>query len=170
MKGKNIYLVGFMGAGKSSVGRRLAVLLGRPFFDADTGIVERSGKSIPELFDNDGVDVFRDVESAVVAELSEKNEVVVALGGGAVLRPENVALLKASGVLVHLSCSFETAKRRIEGDGTDKRPLSRTGAGLRELYGKRLPVYLEVCDFETDTDEGSPDEIARRIGRALGAG
>ena len=140
---RHLALVGFMGAGKSTLGREVAVRLGRPFIDVDRTIEERSEVSIPELFATQGEEEFRRAESAAVRDLLAVVEPsVLALGGGAVTHPETRALLqRARTVLIEID--VETAWQRVRGTG---RPLAQNEQQFRRLYEERQPFYREVAD------------------------
>lgn len=163
-RGKAIVLIGFMGAGKSSVGRALARVTGLPRFDTDEMIGRRFGMTIAELFEKHGEEKFRRAETEVLRELGEKGAAVIVTGGGMVLRPENRQLLRELGTVVHLSATEETLFARISRRTT--RPLLRTEDPRRtvtELLGTRLPLYREVADTEVDTSSLTHDEVAKRI-------
>lgn len=142
----NIALAGFMGTGKSAVGRALARRLGRPFLDMDDVIEQRCGCSIGTIFARDGEPTFRAMEKALVRELSERKELVIACGGGVALDPENIRMLETSGLLVCLQSSPETILKRV---GLDThRPLLE-GADdklgkIRELLAARRDTYAVI--------------------------
>ncbi len=156
MAEENIVLIGMPASGKSTVGKRLAEMMGRPFVDTDALIVEKSGKTIPDLFAQVGESGFRALESAVIGEVSREKGCVIATGGGVVLRSENAALLKENGRVYFLdrSLSLLTA--------TSDRPLSSTADALRTRYEERYPIYCEVCDVRTAAD-GTIDEVANNV-------
>ena len=159
-----IVLIGFMGAGKSSVGRTLARLTGLSRSDTDEMVASRFGLSIAEIFEKHGEDTFREKETDALRELGKKERGIVVTGGGIVLRPGNVALLKALGTIVHLSADEETLFRRISRRAT--RPLLQTPDPRRtvtELLATRLPLYRDCADVEVDTSHLTHDEVARRI-------
>jgi shikimate kinase len=138
-----IYLVGFMGCGKSTVGRALAEELGWRFVDLDADIEKAEGCSIAEIFESRGEPAFRLVESAALRSAVRKVECgqphVVALGGGAFLQENNATLLADKGISIWLDCSFELAQRRVEGDAS--RPLAKDPSKFRALYEERRPGY-----------------------------
>jgi shikimate kinase / 3-dehydroquinate synthase len=111
--GKNIYFMGFMGTGKSKVGREFASLLGWPYLDTDDLIEERAGKTITDIFEQEGEDVFRKIEGDIIKEMSQKKHTVVSLGGGAVVADENWDILNSSGLTICLSASPELIRQRI---------------------------------------------------------
>lgn len=158
-----VVLIGFMGAGKSTVGRIVADLLGVPFIDSDVLIEQREGMSIRSMFDTYGEPHFRAVERAVVTELLGDDRAVLALGGGAALDPAIRAML-VSHTVVYLQVPYRQALDRVRDDRY--RPLLRT-AGVRELYDTRLPVYESVATIRIDTGRRRPDDIAREIVSAL---
>ncbi|WP_165310740.1 bifunctional shikimate kinase/3-dehydroquinate synthase [Microbacterium protaetiae] len=158
-----VVLIGFMGAGKSTVGRIVADLLGAPFVDSDVLIERREGRSIREMFDLHGEPYFRQIERAVVAELLEDRTAVVALGGGAALDPE-IGRMLSSHTVVYLQVPYEQAMERINGDAF--RPLLQT-SGVRKVYERRLPVYDALATMRIDTDGRRADDVAVEILRAL---
>ncbi|MBD8597212.1 shikimate kinase AroK [Pseudomonas sp. 15A4] len=154
---RNLILVGPMGAGKSTIGRLLAKELRLPFKDSDKEIELRTGANIPWIFDKEGEAGFRDREQAMIAELSALDGVVVATGGGAVMREENRRALHAGGRVVYLHASVEQQVGRTSRDRN--RPLLRTADParvLRELLAIRDPLYREIADVIIETDERPP--------------
>jgi len=137
---RNVALIGMPGSGKSTTGRELARRLGRAFFDTDALVEERAGKSIPRIFEEDGEDAFRRLETAVLREVSKESGAVIATGGGIVKRPENRRLLRQNSVLVFLDRATESLP--VEG-----RPLSVKN-GAEALAGERLPLYNAWCDLK----------------------
>ena len=140
-------LVGLMGSGKSSIGRRLAEYLDVPLIDLDHMIVEKAGRSIPEIFATDGEDAFRDLETAALRD-SLGRCAVIATGGGIVMRSENMAMLKEHPPVIWLKASPEFLAGRIDGDSN--RPLIAEGDTLnklQELARVRYPLYGECADF-----------------------
>ena len=148
-----IVLVGFMGAGKSTVGRLLAAKLGLRFADSDQVIEQRRGRSVREIFAEDGEDAFRAAEREVLAELMRGPEAVLALGGGAVEQQASRRLLRAARV-IYLQVSYDEAIRRVGGDAG--RPLLRR-PDLGDVYRRRLPVYQSVATMTIAT-AGRPAE------------
>ena len=143
----NIYLVGMPGAGKTTVGRQLARRMQRSFIDADHEIEARTGVRIPLIFDIEGEKGFRDRESKVIAELANESNLIVATGGGAVLRPENRAALKQGGTVVYLYVAPRLLFERTRLD--PNRPLLQVAdpmQKLEELFAERDPLYREVAD------------------------
>ncbi len=153
-----IVLVGFMGAGKSTIGRLLADKLGLPFTDTDPVIEQRAGRPISQIFAVEGEPAFRTLEHEVIADLLDGPEAVLALGGGAVEHPGTQALLKAADV-IYLEVSYDVAMARIGSDTA--RPLLAQ-AGLRERYERRLPVYTAVAT-RTIPAAADPDTITEDI-------
>lgn len=135
---KNIYLTGFMGSGKTRVGKLLSQKLNRRFVDTDQLIQEKSGQTINEIFEKLGEAHFRQLEKETLVELSGQSRLVVSLGGGAVLDPANQEVLK-NGVWIFLDTPFEMIKERVE--RRDHRPLGKDPQKLEELYKTRLPIY-----------------------------
>jgi shikimate kinase len=152
----NLVLVGPMGAGKSSIGRRLSERLGMHFVDADVAIEAATGASIPLIFEMEGEDGFRARERTVLAELCAHPDQVIATGGGAVLDPENRRVLAASGYVVYLRTGIERQLERLERDR--HRPLLRAPdrrARLEALAAPRNPLYEDVADMVYDSDHAS---------------
>ena len=140
--GRSLVLVGMMGAGKSSVGRKLAIRLGLPFVDADTEIETAAGMTIPEIFQERGEPEFRSGEARVIARLLDNGPQVLATGGGAYMNPETRRLISQKGVSVWLKAEFDVLMRRIK--RRSDRPLLRTPdpeATLQGLMDERYPVY-----------------------------
>jgi len=160
---KNIVLIGFMGTGKTEVGRILSQRLGYDLLDADSIIEQEQGISITEIFQRHGEPYFRDVEADVIRRLSEKDRVIISTGGGVVLRQENMENLRKKGILVCLTASPETILKRTGNDSS--RPLLQVEDPLKkikELLEFRRPYY-ERADLMIDTDGKSPLEVAEEI-------
>ena len=158
-----ITLTGFMGSGKTTVGKVLADFLGCPFMDLDDLIVKKAGKSIPEIFAQDGEPAFRQLEARLLRQTVEKyteNTVVLALGGGAVTAPASAALLHEKSVCIYLRATLETLLARLEGE-TAGRPLA--DASLADRLAAREPLYEQTAHVIIDTDGLSPDEVADEI-------
>jgi len=165
---RNIFLVGLMGAGKTSVGRLLARRLGKAFYDCDHEIERVTGVRIPVIFEIEGEAGFRARESKMLAELVQRSPVVVATGGGAVLAEENRALLKQHGTVVYLCASAQELWQRTRHDRN--RPLLQTPnplAKLAELYNERDPLYREVAGLVIDTGSQSVSALAHRLEQKL---
>lgn len=164
----NIFLIGSMGAGKTTIGRQLAKRLKRPFYDSDHELVERCGVDVPTIFEFEGESGFRDRESQVIDELSKRENIVLATGGGAVLRPENRKMLAARGTVIFLRVSLENQHLRTSADRN--RPLLRGGnlmEKLTKLRDDREPLYLALADHVLDTDDRTPNNVAQSIQRKL---
>ena len=163
-RGRAIVLIGFMGAGKSSLGRTLARMTGLPRFDTDEMVAARFGLTISEIFESQGEEKFREAETDTLRELSGKGQAIVVTGGGIVLRPGNIELLRALGIIVHLRADEATLFKRISRRTT--RPLLRTEnprATVTELLRARLPLYGSAADVEVDTSALTHDEVAKLI-------
>jgi shikimate kinase len=163
-RGRAIVLIGFMGAGKSSVGRTLERMTGLPRRDTDEIVAERFGLTISEIFELHGENKFREAETEALRELSGKGEAIVVTGGGIVLRPGNVELLRALGTIVHLAADGATLFKRISRRTT--RPLLQTEnprATVTELLRARVPLYESAADVEVDTSALTHDEVAKLI-------
>lgn len=166
----NLILVGPMGAGKSTIGRLLAKELRLPFKDSDKEIEQRTGANIPWIFDVEGEQGFRDREEAMLAELCELEGMVLATGGGAVLRDANRRTLHAGGRVIYLHTSVE---QQIDRTARDRnRPLLRSsdpGRVLRDLMAIRDPLYREIADVIIETDERPPRLVVQEILQRLQA-
>lgn len=148
---RNVYLVGLMGAGKTTIGRTLAKRLNLDFVDSDREIEARTGVSIPTVFEIEGESGFRKREAQVIADLSQQSNQVVATGGGVVLSPENRSNMRASGFVVYLNVPPHTLWERTRRDRN--RPLLQVAdplLRLKELYAQRDPFYREVANLVVD--------------------
>ena len=156
--GKSLVLVGLMGVGKTTVGRRLAKKLGLPFVDADEEIETAAGLSIEEIFDRFGEDYFRDGERRVIARLMAADRQVIATGGGAFMNEETRALMLANAVVIWLDADIDVLVKRVS--RRDTRPLLKQGDPvniLRSLAEKRNPIYAQAHVHVTGND--SPHEV-----------
>ena len=167
-----IALTGYRGTGKTTVGQLLAERLGWRCVDTDAEIEALAGQSIRQLFDNDEEERFRDLESQVIHHLTRQHKLVLALGGGAVLREDNRQALSVAGPVVWLRAAPDTIFRRICDDpiSTQQRPNLTQQGGLSEieqLLKERLPIYESCADCTIDTDEMTPAQIADAILDAL---
>ncbi|HWI40152.1 MAG TPA: shikimate kinase [Verrucomicrobiae bacterium] len=159
----NVVLTGFMGTGKSSVGRLLARRLGFTYRDLDAAVVSSAGKSINEIFAQEGEASFRGAEKAEIRKLSACSRIVLSTGGGAVIDPENRALLKSMGVVVNLTASVDEILLRLKGDS--QRPLlreDRSEARLAAMLAEREPWYAEA-DIRIDTGGKKLEDVAQQI-------
>lgn len=151
---RNIFLIGLMGAGKSTIGRQLARRLGLEFLDSDKAIEARTGVDIPRIFDIEGEEGFRRREGEIIDELTRLNGIVLATGGGAVLLAENRARLRERGLVVYLRASAEQLLQRTERD--TQRPLLQQGndrlGRIRQLLAEREPLYIDLAHLIIDTD------------------
>jgi shikimate kinase len=164
----NIFLVGLMGAGKTSVGRLLAKRFGKTFYDCDQEIERRTGVKIPVIFEIEGEEGFRTREANVLRELTALNDIVLATGGGAILREENRRTLMHNGTVVYLRASLDDLYQRTRHDRN--RPLLDTAdprAKLEELFAQRDPLYCEVASLVMDTGNQSLGNLANRLEQRL---
>ncbi len=167
LQGLNLYLVGMMGAGKSAVGRPLADALGYRFVDADTVLEGAAGRTIPEIFASEGEAQFRQLETAVLGQISGWHSLVVATGGGVVTRPENWGHMR-QGVVVWLDASAELLLARLGSDPTP-RPLLQAddpGSRLRQLLAERQPLYAQA-DLHVCQRQEQPPQVAQLVLEAL---
>ena len=165
---ERVYLIGYRGAGKSTVGPKLAQALGWNFADTDDEIISATGRTIAQLFTGPGEAAFRDYETAAMQKLSNTPKVVIATGGGIVLREENRVRLAASGYPIWLRAPAATLFGRIQADGgtTHRRPHLIAGGSQQEvetLLRVREPLYAAVARLTIETDKQSPDEVVSRI-------
>jgi shikimate kinase len=163
---RRVVLIGFMGAGKTTVGRVLAGRLGWTFLDLDESIEARAGRSVAELFAQAGEAAFRELERSAAEASLGLERYVLAAGGGAWAQPATRELLARDALTVWLRCDFETALRRIPGDGS--RPLAKSRERMRKLWAEREAAY-GLADVAVDTSRLQPREAADEILRALPA-
>ena len=160
----NLILCGMMGCGKTTIGRKIAEMSGRTFCDTDEEIVAKYGR-ITDIFARFGEARFREMETETVGELAQKDDLIIATGGGLTLKAENVTLLKANGKIVYLRAKHETLFSRLQKDS--ERPLLQSEKGLSErlteLLQARAPVYGRVADYTVDVDGKTPENIAAEI-------
>jgi shikimate kinase len=170
MRTPNIFLVGPMGAGKSTIGRQLAEALGFEFKDTDQEIQRRTGVDIPTIFEFEGEEGFRQRERQVIEELIQEDNIVLATGGGAVLRADNRQDLAARGVVIYLHCSPDQQYARTARDRS--RPLLDTPdplGRLREIMDQRDPLYRQVADMVVSTEKRGTASVVKEIRRRLEA-
>ena len=164
----NIYLIGPMGSGKSTIGKRTAKLLDLEFIDCDVELESRTGASINLIFDVEGEEGFREREGELIAELSRRHGCLVATGGGSVLKEENRQVLKRSGVVVWLQTSVAQQLKRLRLD--KKRPLLQTNdreARLAAIARERDPIYQEMADIVFPSQNRSIPLAAKRLSKAI---
>ncbi|WP_028449671.1 shikimate kinase [Chitinibacter tainanensis] len=164
----NFFLVGLMGAGKTTVGRALAKASGKTFHDSDHEIEARTGARIPTIFELEGEVGFRAREAEAIAELTQLQNIVLATGGGAVLNPDNRACLRRNGYVIYLCASPEELYQRTCHD--KNRPLLQTAdpkARLAELFAIRDPLYREVADLVIDTSNQSVNSLLQLLIKEL---
>ncbi|RUO18856.1 shikimate kinase AroK [Aliidiomarina haloalkalitolerans] len=167
---RNIFLIGPMGAGKSTIGRQLAKSLHLEFFDSDSEIERRTGADISWVFELEGEEGFRDREEKVIGELTENTGIVLATGGGSILSKENRMRLSARGVVVYLKTTIDKQVARTQRD--KRRPLIADADNPREVLEAlaeiRDPLYEEIADITIETDEQSAKLVANQIIEQLG--
>lgn len=165
---ERIILVGPMGAGKSTVGRQLARSLGYHFYDSDRELEERTGADIPWIFDVEGESGFRDRETRMIDELLDESGIVLATGGGAVLRPENRRRMGEGGCVIYLRVTPELQYERTRMDRN--RPLLQNPdprAVLERLFEERDPLYAEIADLTVEGTQRGPRNLVRYLVRVL---
>lgn len=166
---RNIFLIGPMGAGKSTIGRHLADELHLEFFDSDQEIEKRTGADISWVFDIEGEEGFRDREESVIHDLTEKQGIVLATGGGSVVRNGVRNRLSARGIVVYLETTIDKQVARTQRD--KRRPLLRNDdpeSVLKGLAGERNPLYEEIADYTVQTDDQSARAVANAIISKIG--
>lgn len=156
---RNIVLTGFMGTGKTTVGTLVADKIGWSFRDTDDEIVERTGRTIPDIFEQDGEAAFRRIERAVCQSLAARTGLVIATGGGMLMDETNRAIMLASGLVVCLTAPVEVLAERL-GPASESRPLLRSD--WRSLYNQRKPIY-DALPFRVDTAKRTPVEVANEV-------
>ncbi|MCM3704550.1 MULTISPECIES: shikimate kinase [Cytobacillus] len=159
---KPIYLIGFMGSGKTTIGKELAACLNQEVIDTDEEIVKRENKNINDIFAQHGEEFFRSLESKILNEMDDR-EGVITTGGGIVIKPENRKRLSETGIVFFLYASPEEIFKRIEKDQT--RPLLKGDKKrlIHELYEKRMPLYKETAHVIIDTTNKDKAEIIQEI-------
>lgn len=164
----SLFIVGPMGAGKTTIGRLLARHLGRNFIDSDHYICQQTGADIPWIFEKEGEAGFRERESKAIAELTELPNIVLATGGGVVTQPQNREKLKQHGITIYLRASVDVQLKRTSKDKS--RPLLNNPnprAVLQSLFEVRDPLYLEVADIVVETGDGYPKYMLKKIMETL---
>ena len=164
---ESIFLTGFMGAGKSTVGRQLALRLGCPFVDLDCLIEETAGQTITEIFSKQGESYFRQLETKTLTGIPTQKPCVYATGGGIVMSENNRRLMHLNGRIVYLNAEWQTLQSRLS--GSRDRPLlspERDRSSVRKLFEKRIPAY-EDADLVVTTDNKSVDEVVSEILKEL---
>jgi len=166
---KNIVIIGYMGVGKSDIGKALAARLGMKYVDTDSMIEAEAGKSIQDIFKEDGEAAFRDMETALLERLASVSDHVVSTGGGMVLRAKNVSILRNMGPVVLLKSTPEVIERRLR--SSINRPLLKVedrGSRIRQMLKDRGPAYASAADLTVDTSElsidGAVDKIVKHCG------
>ena len=165
--GRNIFLIGMMGSGKSQTGPVLAKMINYAFVDTDDVIEKASKQSISSIFEKDGEKVFRDVEKKVLKEISQHHSLVIATGGGLVTLPENWGILH-QGIVIWLDLDLKRSIKRLESD-KKKRPLllgDDLAENFSQIYESRKPIYLE-SDLRIEVEDQSPYEVATMIAERL---
>ncbi len=163
MSDQNIILIGPMGSGKSTIGQLIASRLNRDFFDSDYYIEEKTGVNIPTIFDIEGEDGFRARETKALEELTNRKKLVIATGGGSVMRQENQRIL-SDGFIIFLDTSVNQQMARLRHD--KKRPLLQTDnprEKLEKLFAERKPIYIDLADLRIKTDRKFARKVASEI-------
>ncbi len=165
---KNIFLIGFMGCGKSTMARMLSRETGMELVEMDETIEAEAGITINEIFDKFGEQHFRDLESGLVERITDKGGVIVSCGGGAILREKNVEMMKKNGIIVYLSATPETIYNRVK--NSTHRPLLNGNMNVEyitELMEKRLPLYEKAADEIVYVDGKEKVQIVKEISRLI---
>lgn len=168
MSSGNLFLVGLMGAGKTTVGKLLSKHLGKRFIDADHEIEQRTGVKISVIFELEGEEGFRAREEVVIGDLTQQADIVLATGGGAILREANRHALRNRGTVIYLRASADDLWRRTRND--KNRPLLQTEnprAKLQELLNQRDPLYRETAHLIVDTGEQNVQKLVRHLEQEL---
>ena len=167
---QNIILIGPMGAGKTTIGRQIARVFDYDFYDSDREIEQRTGASIPLIFELEGEEGFRKREQDIIAELTRKKKIVLATGGGAVLREANQKILKASGIVVYLRASLDDLLERTSKD--KNRPLLQTAnprEKLQSIITERDPIYRQLADIILETNKMTVYTAVKRLEELISA-
>lgn len=161
---KNLFFIGFMGCGKSTMARLLTEETGMKLIEMDETIEKEAGMTINEIFETHGEAYFRDLESKFIERIAEKGGAVVSCGGGAILRPQNVEMMKKNGTIVYFSATPETIYRRVR--NSTKRPLLNGNMNVEyiaSLMETRLPRYLAAADITIVVDEKEKQEVLNEL-------
>ena len=147
---RNIVLIGFMGAGKTTIGQKLSKLLKRPVYDADDVVVQLSGRTIKEMF-KESEDVFRAEETKTIEYLSKKEGIIISCGGGVIKKPENIAYLQQTGKIFFLNRPLEEIAKSVD---KSNRPMLQTDDDpVHRLYKERFPLYMKYADYVIPVDD-----------------
>ena len=165
---KNIVLIGFMGSGKTAVGRKLAKKIGWKFVDVDAEIVKSEGMSITKIFEKYGEVYFRRLETEAARKILDGSGKIVATGGGIVVKKRNIPVIKKRGVVAYLKNSFAESEKRLK--GKKDRPLFRNINNARKLYKERLELYEKAADIKVLTDGKTVAAAAESVKKKLEAG
>lgn len=160
----HIFLIGFMGSGKSTIGRFLCKKTGKPFYDTDIAIVKKDGRPISRIFEESGEGYFRRLETLILEGLKDSEDMIVSCGGGMAIRKENVDLMKQMGKVIMLSATPQTILERVK--LSNKRPILEGNKNIEfisELMAKRLPYYESASDIKIEVDGLSIEEICLKI-------
>lgn len=158
-----VYLVGFMGSGKSAIGKRLSTLLDIPFYDMDAEIVKRTGMTIPQIFETYGEPKFREMETEFLRQFPDEF-CIIATGGGVAMRAENREIMRQTGLVFYLNSTFRDIWRRVSTD-TNRPIVQRSSRGdLEALFLKRKPLYLQSAHIRVETTNRSLNDITQYIG------
>jgi len=163
-KAENIYLIGLMGAGKTTIGRQLAKALQLPFYDSDKAIEEQTGVDIPTIFEYEGEEGFRLREQNMIEELTQIDGIVLATGGGAILKEKNRQALNSNGYVVYLQCTVDKILQRTKRD--TQRPLLDTSnprERIEKLFAEREGLYLSCADFVIETSSMQSKAVVQNI-------
>jgi len=163
-KAENIYLIGLMGAGKTTIGRQLAKALQLPFYDSDKAIEEQTGVDIPTIFEYEGEEGFRLREQNMIEELTQIDGIVLATGGGAILKEKNRQALNNNGYVVYLQCTVDKILQRTKRD--TQRPLLDTSnprERIEKLFAEREGLYLSCADFVIETSSMQSKAVVQNI-------
>lgn len=159
---KTIFLIGFMGSGKSTAGKLLENVLGLPYMDMDEEIVQKEGKSINQIFKEQGEEFFRDLETALLRSIPD-NGLIVSTGGGIILREENRTIMKKKGIVVYLEATAEELLGRLKEDTSRPLLAGDKEKEIKERLNQRLNIYRNTADYKIFTDAKTPEKIVGDI-------